>query len=330
LLYLDQWALSGMARDEKGFDRLLNRLREEVKSGRVICPASWEHRSESVLAEAELWHALDEMAGELSLGIRFLPGHEIEHREITAAVALFCAEEAEYACWQEAFNTDPQTDLGERFTEFLGGEVRVRAVIPPSDLEQEDAVRQKAIANRMDAAYQTLREAGYSFEKIAEDNLEQMLGWKLGPLLDFPEFERSLKDTQARMADEPSRSLYNKTLNLAARLHMAAALLERYPALRRCLSELRAFEPLRSMPTLRYPALLRAALATARNRKAQPGDEFDVEHLTRGLSRCDIVTVDTAMAHVVRERKLIPSSCMLVSGREGPDGIQQALDAWLE
>jgi hypothetical protein len=79
---------------------------------------------------------------------------------------------------------------------------------------------------------------------------------------------------------------------------------------------------------LRYPALLRAALTTARNRKAQPADELDVEHLVRGLSRSDITTADRSMAYIVRERKLIPQRCQLVSGREGPDGIIGAVDAW--
>jgi hypothetical protein len=57
-------------------------------------------------------------------------------------------------------------------------------------------------------------------------------------------------------------------------------------------------------------------------------DELDVEHLVRGLSRCDIATADRSMAYIMRERTLIPQRCQLVSGREGPDGIIGALDAW--
>jgi len=110
---------------------------------------------------------------------------------------------------------------------------------------------------------------------------------------------------------------------------MVTELAERYPAINEHPEDFRRSEALRWMPTLRYPALLRAALTTARNRKARPGDELDVEHLIRGLSRCDIATADRSMAHLVRERKLVPQRCQLISGSEGPDVIIAALDAWV-
>jgi hypothetical protein len=40
----------------------------------------------------------------------------------------------------------------------------------------------------MDGVYAELRVKGFSFEEMAEGNLEQMINWKLGPLLLSPLF----------------------------------------------------------------------------------------------------------------------------------------------
>jgi hypothetical protein len=51
---------------------------------------------------------------------------------------------------------------------------------------------------------------------------------------------------------------------------MVTELTGRYPAIKEHPEDFRDCEALRCVPTLRYPALLRAALTTARNRKARP------------------------------------------------------------
>ena len=129
----------------------------------------------------------------------------------------------------------------------------------------------------------------------------------------------SSPSAQRSLADGPSSLTLGRVQTLATRLARVTELAERYPAIAERPGDFRASEALRCTPTLRYPALLRAALTTARNRKAQPGDELDVGCISvRGLSRSDIATADRSMAHIVRERKLIAQRCQLVSGREGP------------
>lgn len=63
-------------------------------------------------------------------------------------------------------------------------------------------------------------------------------------------------------------------------------------------------------------AALTAGLAATRGRKHKPGDGYDIEHLTRGLSRCGIVTADSGMTELCRSRGLVPSGCELLSARE--------------
>ena len=193
-----------MVRDEPGYGRLLDRLQEGVDAGALLCPASAEHRSESTLADKGLWAALDELADRLSLGIEFHSRDEVEARELAAAAAEFsgCAPDGEL--WEEAFTANPHTSRDELFTEFLGGHIRVRAVLPPIELEQQEATRQKAIAERMNEAYEELRRAGFSFEELAEANLQGMFTWKLGPLLDQTGFSRELAIAQRNLADGPS------------------------------------------------------------------------------------------------------------------------------
>jgi hypothetical protein len=181
----------------------------------------------------------------------------------------------------------------------------------------------------MNEAYEDLRREGFSYEELAEANLQKMFDWKLGPLLDKPGFSRELALARRNLGVDPSALTIGCMQTLVNWLAMVTELTERYPAINEHPEDFRGSEPLRCVPTLRYPALLRGALTTARNRKARPGDELDVEHLIRGLSRCDIATADRSMAHLVRERKLVPQRCQLISGSEGPDGIIAALDAWM-
>ena len=58
----------------------------------------------------------------------------------------------------------------------------MRAVLPPIEGEQEEVTRQKAIAGRMNEAYEELRRSGFSFEELAEANLQGMFTWRGCPV----------------------------------------------------------------------------------------------------------------------------------------------------
>jgi hypothetical protein len=123
----------------------------------------------------------------------------------------------------------------------------------------------------------------------------------------------------------------NRYLSFAERMSQTTAFVERFPELLERAVEFKASSELRSLPTLRYPSLLRAALAADPNkRKARPSDGYDVEHLTIGLSRCDIVTADRSMTLIARERALIPDGCQLFEFRDVAGltaAIEQALQS---
>jgi hypothetical protein len=51
-------------------------------------------------------------------------------------------------------------------------------------------------------------------------------------------------------------------------------------------------------------------------RKAKQGDGYDIAHLTRGLSRCDIVTADAGMTQIARSRRIVPDGCQLFPFRD--------------
>jgi hypothetical protein len=115
--------------------------------------------------------------------------------------------------------------------------------------------------------------------------------------------------TDSNLAPGSPTSRY---MAFAIRMSQTRAFVERFPEVRARSAEFKASNELRSMPTLRFPALLRATLASdPTKRKARPSDGYDIEHLTIGLSRCDIVTADRAMTRIARERNLIPDGCQL-------------------
>jgi hypothetical protein len=101
-------------------------------------------------------------------------------------------------------------------------------------------------------------------------------------------------------------------MDASERRIQAASLLTRYPALREREAEFVTSRELRDMPSLRYPALFRAALATMQGRRPKRGDGYDIQHLTKGLSRCDIVTADAGMAQLATDRRLVPLGCELL------------------
>jgi hypothetical protein len=334
LVYLDHSTLSALARHEPGFGAL-RRLLAEAVDGDLLCPYSPEHRDESVLARDDSYEAIDSLGDELSIGIEFRSREQIEWREIYAAAAAFLGDEPK-PVWKEAFREDPHVPRDDRFFEFMGGRIRLKVRFPVDDGQRAEVRHEKAKEDPIEQAYEVVR--GLSFEEVAEANLEAMLTWKVGPLFDA---ERFMGLTQTRWADllrewltsegpnmEPDSAL-NRYLAFAIRDSQTESLIERYPALRDRVAEFKSSTALRSMPTLRYPALLRAALATdPTKRKARPSDGYDIEHLTIGLSRCDIVTADRAMTRIVRERRLIPTGCELFEFSD-VSGFTAAIEATL-
>lgn len=326
LLYLDQWAFSYMARGVNGYDKLLERLRADVGSGAALCPASPVHRRESIVSD-DVWDELHSLVDELSIGISFRSIESIERHEIEAAAAEFSGMPIPRPMWEEAFSTDPQTPREDLFTELFGGRVRVTAAIPPTEPEQDEAVWEKALAERMNATYGELRAEGFTFEQMAEGNLDAILNWKLGPLLDTDRFHEQATRRYADVMRNVTVESVHALENLMARLHMVDWLMTKYPKVALYSEDFRRCNALRWMPTMRYPALLRSALAASPTRRAQAGDESDVKHLMLGLSRCDIATADRSMAHLARQHDLVPQTCTLVSAREGAAAIIAALDA---
>ena len=213
--------------------------------------------------------------------------------------------------------------------------IRVKARFAVDDEQRAEVLHEKAKEDPMAEAYSELRVAGFSFEQMAEANTDAMLNWKLGPLFDPEGFQVAMERRKTELlsewmtTSEPSLvpgSPTNRYLSFAERTSQTTAFVERFPELLECAAEFKRSGELRSLPTLRYPALLRAALAAEPNkRKARPSDGYDIEHLTIGLSRCDIVTADRSMMLIARERALIPDGCQLFEFLDVP-GLTAAVE----
>jgi hypothetical protein len=172
--------------------------------------------------------------------------------------------------------------------------------------------------------YEQIRATGTSFEDQAEQELAVMVRWKLGPLT-APDWYRqrigALKQRAALASLSPSEMLrpgspFNLYSSAMKEAQFCDLLVNRFPELRNHADSFRDCEQLRSCPSLAFPALIAAALATTPGRKAKPGDRYDQSHLMKGLARCDIVTSDSAMAQLCRDRKLVPDDVTLYSSRE--------------
>jgi hypothetical protein len=318
---LDHSTLSALARGETPeFDAMRGLLAQAVESGRLICPFSPEHRDEAALARPDTYDAIDELGDVLAMGIEILNRELIEWHEIHAAARAFLGHEPR-PLWKEAFEEDPHTPREALFFEFMGGQIRIRARLPVDEDQRAEVRYQRAKEDPMVKAYAELRAAGFAFEEMAEANLEAMLNWKLGPLFDPGSFQTAVERRQAELVaewaatSEPNLapgSPTNRYLTFAVRMSHTTAFVERVPELVERAAEFKASNELRSLPTLRYPALLRAALAAdPTDRQPRPSDGYDIEHLTIGLSRCDIVTADRAMTRIARARDLIPDDCQL-------------------
>lgn len=323
LVYLDQSVLSSLVRDDDHAD-LRDALKARVESGTLVCVRSHEHEDETLLAAPALWDEIDRLSDELAMGIGFRSREEIEWNEIYAAAASFLGQEPPQELWREAFRTDPQTPRDKLFMTAFGGSFRIRARFEPADWQLAEVENEKSKEEPMTDVYEELREKGFSFEEMAEGNLTAMIRWKLGPLVDRASFQvdllrRTVEFEATADVEQPdivAGSPWSKVITFGHRLTRTKYLVEAYPELAERAAEFAVSEDLRHMPTLAYPALFRAALAATPGRKARPGDGYDIEHLTRGLSRCDIVTADSSMTEICRAYKLVPAGCQLFGYRE--------------
>jgi hypothetical protein len=335
LVCLDQSGLSSLVRDDE-YAGVRNALKTRVEAGALVCVRSDEHEDETLLAPRELWDEIDRLSDELAIGIQFRSREEIEWTEIYAAAAAFLGQEPPQVLWREAFATDPHIPREKLFMTAFGGSFRIRARFDPADWQIAEVEHEKDKEEPMTDVYEELRAKGISFVEMVEGNVAQMIRWKLGPLVDPERFKRDLLRRGAEWAatadmgqpDVSAGSPWSKALARGITATRTERLVERYPELAERASEFAASEQLRHMPTLAYPALFRAALAATRGRKARPGDGYDIEHLTRGLSRCDIVTADSGMTELCRTYKLVPSGCQLFSYRE-LDAFRDAVETAL-
>jgi hypothetical protein len=204
--------------------------------------------------------------------------------------------------------------------EFMGGEVRLRARFTPTEEDRAEVEHERGKELGLADAYEEDRAGGHNFEKVASDGFERMVQWKLGPLFapeaflaGFGARVDALGSEQSVPSTEPGSDI-NRYLAWKINFDRVASLVDTYPDLPRRLDELKA--ELRQLPTLWYPALLRAALTCVPNRKPRPSDGYDVEHLCRGLSRCDIVTADRAMVLLAKQHSLMPDDCLLLEYRD--------------
>ena len=191
-----------MVREPDGFGELRAVLVASVRSGRVICVRSPAHDDESALAKEETWFELNELARDLSPGVRFLTAGEIENNEIRVAARELLGK-APGALWPEAFTADPHTSSEPTVT-VLGGEVRLRTVLRPTELDRAEVVHQKDKEGPLTEAY---REAGdnVSFEELCEAYLHALLEWRLGPLASTSKFLALLKRREREVAEEQER-----------------------------------------------------------------------------------------------------------------------------
>ncbi|MGZ6639962.1 MAG: hypothetical protein ACXVII_45045, partial [Solirubrobacteraceae bacterium] len=90
----------------------------------------------------------------------------------------------------------------------------------------------------MTAAYEALRAQGYSFEEMAEANIDAMIRWKL-PLANLAEFGIELEKRRAAWIFELEKgepnigpgSAYSRLMPFTGRLTRTQHLVDRYPAI---------------------------------------------------------------------------------------------------
>jgi len=321
LVYLDQSALSRLAAGAQ--PRLLELLRNGRVAGRLVCPQSAEHRYETVLTSDDtVFRAISELSDELSMGVGFLAAEDVWQEEVHAAAAAFTGVQPTAQVWQEAFETDPHAPLEALFP------VRgLRVSVEPEKAEwlEEEAAHEKDLSVRMQAAWDSGVAASFAVQ--AEAALVEMIKWKLFPLVDrkgYAAWVREIENESLRelaVSEDFTRtgSAFNRYSHRRHLGTFAESLLRAYPGLRGREQAFVRSDHVRNVPSFRYPTLLMAGLCCITGRKAKPGDLYDIQHLTQGLSRCDIATADGGMTQLCRQYGLVPSAVRLFSSRELQD-----------
>lgn len=314
LVQLDQSLLSDLACDDR-CSATRELLVAGVRSDMLVCPAS-PGAVDETLDASKSWKDISELQSELSLGISFLDELTIARNEAFVAAANFAGQDPHYSLASEAFDDDPHTLRAELFAD----RVRVSAGFGPTEVRSSEVAHEKDKEDIVQAAYDQTRRLGRSFEQQAQVEYEAMLNRILGPLAD-PSFDAELARKQAALLSSSDWSLgpgtpMSRFIAISQRGQFATDLVETFPALAERASEFVESVELGHMPSLRYPALLRAALATMSGRNAHRGDGYDIAHLTCGLSRCDVLTADGGMTELVRGRQLAPDGCAVFSRRE--------------
>jgi hypothetical protein len=164
-----------------------------------------------------------------------------------------------------------------------------------------------------------------------------MVEWVLGPLVDGGKMQALYERRKAELVKEGLQGKWDPSPGatmshfLAQSEHLAGvrSLVERFPQLEERAAEFAAAEVFCNMPALRYPPILRAAIGVMSGRKPKRGDGHDIVHLTRGLSRCDIVTADAGMTQLCIDHKLVPDDCTLVRFND-VKGLSAAIAGALE
>ena len=330
MVYLDQSTVSSLAL-ESDYQDLREFLRGALEAGQLVCPRSLEHQDETVLARPEKWEQIRSLSDGLSDGIDFRPGSEIVWAEIHAVAAAFCCEEPQGELWREAFQSDPQTPRDDLYMEFMGGKIRVGAHFGQREDDQAEVEWVKGIEQIAQGDYARIRTDKLDFGEATELFFTEMLTRDLGPLFSPDAFEAE----RQRRAAEQVRAMEQGNLDLSMgspysryqayyhRKVFTEKLIERYPAVAERADDFRGAAC--AIPSLRFPALLRAALAVHPERRARSGDGYDIEHLTRGLSRCDVVTADSAMVQRAEEHGLVPVGCDLIRTAD-QEGLRKAIE----
>ena len=327
LAYIDQSTMSELACSERhAATREL--LQSGAQAGKLICPESPGHTDET-LAATRSWHDILDLQDELSMGIRFRNELPTAQYEAISAAAEFCGEPAPYSFVEEAFGSDPHAHRDELFP----GGMRVRVRPTPNDYLRSEVEHEKGKESALQRAYDAARALGRSFDEQVEAEFGEMVYWVLGPLTDPDRFGEQLARKKQPLVTGGSweigpGSAITQYIAVAKRQELATHLVASFPAMEGHWAEFAVSDELRHMPAFRYPALFRAALATMRDRKAKRGDGYDIAHLTRGLSRCDIVTADAGMTQIVRDRRIVPAGCQLFSFREMAE-LHRAVDGAL-
>ncbi len=210
----------------------------------------------------------------------------------------------------------------------------MNVTIPPGEIDKESTTYTRELENeRMTAIYAKARELGRTFEQQAECEFAEMLYWRLGPLSDPTRFRGDLarkaliweQEAKAGVVDVTVGSAYGLASSMAERRIQIDHLVGRYPKIAADVEAFLGSAVLRNMPSLRYPALLRAGLVLTPKRKAKRGDGFDLSHLMKGLSRCDIVTADGGMTQMVSGFKLTPDGVSLFRSADRK-GFQSSIE----